>query len=60
MSKKVGSTVNVRNGQTYDHSTKSVDNANTRSVRQETIIKVFSHGVKTKESGYVNNNRIIK
>jgi hypothetical protein len=60
MSKKVGQQINVRATSSYNNETKQTDNPNSRSVRTETITKVFSHGVKTKESGYVNNARVMK
>lgn len=60
MGKKIGDIINVRMTATYDKNTDSCDDSKSRGVRTETITKVMSHGVKTKESGYVNNNRLIR
>ena len=59
MSKKVGQKVNVRSGASYNYDSNTMDESNSRKTSEATITKVFSHGVKTKEIGYVNNNRIL-
>jgi len=59
MSKKVGDTVVFRNGATYDYGTKKLDEPNGRGSKVDVITKVMSHGVKTKNNGYVNNKRIL-
>jgi hypothetical protein len=59
MGKKVGDKVVFRNGGTYDYETNRLDDTNGRGSRVDTIVKVMSHGVKTKNNGYVNNKRIL-
>lgn len=59
MGKKIGQTILVRSGASYDRQTNTCDDPNSRSRRTATITKVMPHGVKTKEFGYVNNKRII-
>jgi hypothetical protein len=59
MGKKIGDTVVFRNGGTYDYGTKKLDEPNDRGIKVDTIVKVMSHGVKTKNNGYVNNKRIL-
>ena len=56
----VGQEIKVRNGANYDINSNSFDNPNSRGYRTETVTKVMSHGVRTKESGYVNNKRILR
>ena len=59
MGKKVGDKVVFRNGGTYDYGANKLDDPNGRGSRVDTIVKVMSHGVKTKNNGYVNNKRIL-
>jgi hypothetical protein len=60
MGKKVGDRVVFRNGAMYDHGTGSLDDPNGRGVREDVIVKVMAHGVKTRNNGYVNNKRILR
>lgn len=57
MGKKVGGTVTVRSASSYDGTPQS-RSMGRNDQGSHTITKVFNHGVRTKEQGYVNNNRI--
>jgi hypothetical protein len=59
MGKKAGQTVTIRQGARYDHETNKCNEVSSRSTHTDIITKVMSHGVKTQNSGYVNNNRIL-
>ncbi len=59
MGKRVGDRVIFRNGGMYDHQTNRMDDPNSRGTKVDTITKVMSHGIKTKNNGYVNNKRIV-
>ncbi len=59
MGKKVGDKIVFRNVGTYDYGTNELDDPNGRGTRVDTIVKVMSHGVKTKNNGYINNKRIL-
>jgi len=60
MGKKVkGQKIRVRHGATYDFESDTCNDPELRGVIEVTITKIFSHGIKTKEIGYVNNSRII-
>lgn len=55
----IGQKVKIRHGANYDFENDQCDDAKSRGVIEVTIVKILSHGIKTKEIGYVNNNRII-
>lgn len=57
MGKKVGGTVTVKSPSGYD-GTPSSKGTGGHNQGSHTITKVFDHGVRTKEQGYVNNKRI--
>jgi hypothetical protein len=59
MVKKVGQRVLIRAGASYDISSGSCDNPNSRGTKSDIIVKVMSHGVRTRNSGYISNKRII-
>jgi len=54
-----GDKVNVVNRGTYDWETES-RLGDTRETKECTVTKVFSHGVRTQEKGYVNFKNVIK
>jgi LysM repeat protein len=56
----IGQKIKVRSGARYDVNNNSFDDPNSRGYRTETVTKVMSHGVRTRESGYINNKRILR
>ena len=59
MRKEIGKKVVFRGTATYDCSENRCDSPNLRGGNYDIITKVFSHGVRTKNNGYVNNKRIL-
>lgn len=57
--KKIGNKVIIRGLATYNYSENTCYNPNSRFLNVDEITKVFSHGVRTKRNGYVNNKRIL-
>lgn len=59
MKKEIGKKVVFRGTATYDYSENRCDSPNSRGGNSDVITKVFSHGVRTRNNGYVNNKRIL-
>lgn len=59
MGKKVGNTVHFRSGAGGDRNDPDYIAVGNRTKSSDTITKVFQHGVRTKNNGYINNKRII-
>jgi hypothetical protein len=59
MKKEIGKKVTFRGTATYNHSEDRCDSTNSRGSNEDVITKVFTHGVRTKKNGYVNNKRIL-
>lgn len=58
MSKKVGDRITARCGSGYDGTPESKGTGKEPIKEELTVTKVFQHGVRTKEMGYINNKRI--
>ncbi len=59
MGKKIGDSVTIRSAAAGSKDCPDYISVAQRTTHTDIITKVFSHGVRTKSSGYVNNKRII-
>ena len=60
MGKKIGDIVTIRNSAGGGKDCVEYVEVANRTITSDVITKVFSHGVRTKSNGYVNNKRILK